>query len=167
MFFINFFALNKSNSNFTPNGLNIALVWCAVLCWWKFHIVCFVVCKSSHTCPHIPKLCVCERMSKCKLINEWIYLRSIKEQLRENRVLCVRTFGNDANTCCFTSQINRSDGNCKHLNTFNSGTWTRTNSHPSRGSGGGSSSKLLPLPPPAIIGAWSILLLYSLSLPHS
>lgn len=65
------------------------------------------------------------------------------------------TFGSEANTCCLTSQTNRSDGNCKHLNTFNSGTWTRTKSHPSRGSGGGSSSKP---PPPANIGAWSIIL---------
>lgn len=63
------------------------------------------------------------------------------------------TFGSDANTCCFTSQMSRSDGNCKHLNTFNSGTWTRTKSHPSRASGGGSSSKPSP---PANIGAWSI-----------
>lgn len=53
-----------------------------------------------------------------------------------------------------TSQTNRSDGNCKHLNTFNSGTWTRTKSHPSRGSGGGSSSNP---PPPANIGAWSMI----------
>lgn len=51
------------------------------------------------------------------------------------------TFGSDARTCCFTSQTSRSDGNCRHLETFSSGTWIRTSSQPSRGSGGGSSSK--------------------------
>lgn len=65
----------------------------------------------------------------------------------------VITFGSDANTCCLTSQISLSDGNCKHLKTFNSGTWTRTKSHPSRASGGRSSSNPSP---PANIGAWSI-----------
>lgn len=66
------------------------------------------------------------------------------------------TFGNDANTCCLTSQTRRSDGNCSDLKTFNSGTCTRTKSHPSRGSGGGSSSKPSP---PAKIGDWSIVYL--------
>lgn len=51
------------------------------------------------------------------------------------------TLGSDAKTCCFTSQTRRSDGNCKHLYTFNSGTCIRTRSHPSFGSGGESSSK--------------------------
>lgn len=52
----------------------------------------------------------------------------------------VLTFGNEASTCCLTSQTRRSDGNWRHLYTFSSGTWIRTSSHPSRGSGGGSSS---------------------------
>lgn len=82
------------------------------------------------------------------------YYKSKKAGQMKWKKRCL-TFGSEANTCCLTSQTNRSDGNCKHLNTFNSGTWTRTKSHPSRGSGGGSSSKP---PPPANIGAWSIIL---------
>lgn len=64
--------------------------------------------------------------------------------------MCTLTLGNDASTCCLTSQTRRSDGNCKHLYTFSSGTWIRTNSQPSRGSGGGSSSK----PIASIVGGY-------------
>lgn len=64
-----------------------------------------------------------------------------------------RTFGNEANTCCLTSHTIRSVGNCKHFDTFNSGTWMRTRSHPSRCSGGGESSSLSN----GIVTVWSIM----------
>lgn len=83
-----------------------------------------------------------------------IIIQNINLNVIESCVINQFTFGSEANTCCLTSQTSRSDGNCKLLNTFNSGTCTRTRSHPSRGSGGGSSSKPSP---PAKIGAWSML----------
>lgn len=94
----------------------------------------------------------------------WVHL----EMLKLNWIVWMSneiafTFGNDANTCCLTSQTRRSDGNCSDLKTFNSGTCTRTKSHPSRGSGGGSSSKPSP---PAKIGDWSIFYLLILLFPR-
>lgn len=121
-----------------------------ILCCIDGSLHCLLCCLQiiSHTCAQWANVKV--------QINKNEFRRSSERKpLRENLWCAVRTFGNDANTCCFTSQINRSDGNCKLLNTFNSGTWTRTNSHPSRGSGGGSSSNPSP---PAKIGAWSMAL---------